>query len=122
MGAVAPAWPTLEGPELVSVWRFNRSTRADGVSVIQARGPAAKLLGTQRALAIPASSRATSFGFQPFPNQSITDAVGLWRPVLGDHEVRLCLVGGPAVPGLRDHESPREERRPAGHSAPPERR
>ncbi len=43
----------LKGPELVSVWQFNRRTRADGIAFAQTSRLPGKLLGVQSALGIP---------------------------------------------------------------------
>jgi type IV secretory pathway TraG/TraD family ATPase VirD4 len=75
----------VKGPEPVSVRRFNRRTRADGVAFAQLRRLPARLLGLHPALAIP---RAIESSHLLIMGDSGTGKSALIRQLLGQLEDR----------------------------------
>jgi type IV secretory pathway TraG/TraD family ATPase VirD4 len=86
----------LKGPELVSIRRFNRRTRADGISFIHTPRLTAKLLGVQPALAIP---RAIESSHLLIMGDSGTGKSALIRQLLRQLEDRgdTAIVYDPAL-------------------------
>jgi type IV secretory pathway TraG/TraD family ATPase VirD4 len=86
----------LKGPELVSIRRFNRRTRANGVSFLQTPRRLAKVLGLQPALAIP---RAIESSHLLIMGDSGTGKSALIRQLLTQLEDRgeTAIVYDPAL-------------------------
>jgi type IV secretory pathway TraG/TraD family ATPase VirD4 len=86
----------LKGPELVSIRRFNRRTRANGVSFLQTPRRLAKMLGLQPALAIP---RAIESSHLLIMGDSGTGKSALIRQLLTQLEDRgeTAIVYDPAL-------------------------
>ena len=86
----------LKAPELVSVRRFNRRTRADGISFMQTPRLSARLLGLQTALAIPRAIESTHLLIM---GDSGTGKSALIRQLLGQLEDRgdTAIVYDPAL-------------------------
>jgi type IV secretory pathway TraG/TraD family ATPase VirD4 len=86
----------FKGPELVSIRRFNRRTRADGISFVQTPRLSAKLLGTRPALAIP---RAIESSHLLIMGDSGTGKSALIRQLLRQLEDRgdTAIVYDPAL-------------------------
>lgn len=86
----------LKGPELVSVRRFNRRTRANGLSFTQTPRLSATLLGLQPALAIP---RAIESSHLLIMGESGTGKSALIRQLLAQLEDRgdSAIVYDPAL-------------------------
>jgi hypothetical protein len=86
----------LKGPELVSVRKFNRRTRANGIAFVQAASLPARAMGVQSALAIP---RAIESSHLLIMGDSGTGKSALIRQLLGQLEDRgdTAIVYDPAL-------------------------